>query len=64
MYIVSVSNVSVSETVSRRVLERFCLVSSRDIDLSVSSRSWDSNVSRPSVSRDILNVLRDVSAKH
>ena len=60
--VVSVSNVSVS----RRVLERLDLVSFRDIDVSIGLVSVLrlERLKTYSVSRDILNVSRDVSAKH
>ena len=61
MYIVSVSNVSVSETVSRRVLERLV---SWHWPLGLVSVLRLKRLESYSVSRDILNVSRDVSAKH
>ena len=63
MYIASVSNVSVCETVSRRVLERIGLVSWH-WPLGLVSVLRLKRLETYSVSQDILNVSRDVSAKH
>lgn len=54
-----VSSTSRSRTSRDVFLERLGLVSSRDVDVSVSSRSRGLNVSRPTVSRDVLYVSRD-----